>query len=510
MTKKYDFVIIGSGLGGLLCAYFLASEGKSVCVLEKNRQFGGVLQIFSRGKRVFDTGVHYVGSLDKGQNLYKIFNYVGMFPDLQLQKMDEDKFDVITMGDDPIEYGHAQGWENFEKSLIEQFPNEEKAIKEFCTRIDTIVKDYRFYNLEEVPSNIEFPESLWIDAAEYIESITDNKKLQGVLGGNNILYAGRRGVSPLYVHALIFHSYIQSAYKIKGGGGAIERILTKRLKSLGVEMKNYAEVVELENIDGRASAAILKDGRKVCADNFISNAHPRITLEMLDKFEMRKSYRNKFKRLKNTESCFTVSISVKEGVIPYPNRNYYHFENEDVWQGPEYEKGKWPNSYALYYNESRKHPGYVNSVIALCYLRFEEVEGWTETFRTIPNNDIDRGEEYRNFKKEKANVFLDFVSKRHPWIKEDGMIEDIDTSTPLTYRDYIGTPEGGLYGVVKDYQDPLSSFLAPKTKVPNVFLTGQNLNLHGILGVALSSLITIGCFLDLPELIEKINKAEEN
>ena len=36
--KEYDFVIIGSGLGGLECAYILAEEGYSVVVLEKNHQ----------------------------------------------------------------------------------------------------------------------------------------------------------------------------------------------------------------------------------------------------------------------------------------------------------------------------------------------------------------------------------------------------------------------------------------------------------------------------------------
>ncbi|HBC05137.1 MAG TPA: hypothetical protein DC015_13320, partial [Aequorivita sp.] len=32
MTEKYDVVIIGSGLGGLVSAIILAREGYSVCV----------------------------------------------------------------------------------------------------------------------------------------------------------------------------------------------------------------------------------------------------------------------------------------------------------------------------------------------------------------------------------------------------------------------------------------------------------------------------------------------
>ena len=67
--SHYDIVIVGSGLGGLVSAIIMAKEGYSVCVLEKNQQFGGNLQTFARSKSIFDTGVHYIGSLNKGENL---------------------------------------------------------------------------------------------------------------------------------------------------------------------------------------------------------------------------------------------------------------------------------------------------------------------------------------------------------------------------------------------------------------------------------------------------------
>ena len=88
MKKAYDILVIGSGLGGLVSALILAKEGLKVCVLEKNNQYGGNLQTFSRDKLIFDTGVHYLGGLSKGQNLNQFFSYLEIMNDLELQLMD--------------------------------------------------------------------------------------------------------------------------------------------------------------------------------------------------------------------------------------------------------------------------------------------------------------------------------------------------------------------------------------------------------------------------------------
>ena len=87
--KVFDVVILGSGMGGMICAAILGKEGFKVCILEKNRQIGGSLQTYVRDKVIFDSGVHYIGGLDKGQNLYQIFKYLGMMEHLRLVKMDE-------------------------------------------------------------------------------------------------------------------------------------------------------------------------------------------------------------------------------------------------------------------------------------------------------------------------------------------------------------------------------------------------------------------------------------
>ena len=95
---------------------------------------------------------------------------------------------------------------------------------------------------------------------------------------------------------------------------------------------------------------------------------------------------------------------------------------------------------------------------------------------------------------------LDLLSVRLPGIRE--CIDRVYTSSPLTWRSYTATPEGSAYGVAKDYHNPLVTFLSPRTPVSNLLPTGQSLNLHGILGVSKTSVITCGFILG-PELLEK-------
>src|SRR5690606_5033579 len=147
MRESFDIIVIGSGLGGLVCATILAKEGRKVLVLEKNKQYGGNLQTFVRNRRIFDTGVHYLGGLEKGQNLYQYFNYLGIADKLRLKRMDRDGFDRITFDGDANEYPYAQGGENFVDQLCRYFPDERRGIEQFYAKMQAVCKLFPLYRL---------------------------------------------------------------------------------------------------------------------------------------------------------------------------------------------------------------------------------------------------------------------------------------------------------------------------------------------------------------------------
>jgi all-trans-retinol 13,14-reductase len=97
---------------------------------------------------------------------------------------------------------------------------------------------------------------------------------------------------------------------------------------------------------------------------------------------------------------------------------------------------------------------------------------------------------------------LELVEKRFPSIQSK--IDYMEISTPLTWRDYTGTPHGSMYGIQKDYHHPLESQILPKTKIPKLLFTGQNINIHGVMGVTAGAVMTCGEIIGTSYLIKKI------
>ncbi len=502
--KKFDVVIIGSGLGGLACGTILAKEGYRVCILEKNKQIGGTLQTFVRDRVIFDSGVHYVGGLDKGQNLYTLFRYLGIMDKLKLRKLDNDVFDAVLFGDDPTVYRYAQGYENFIRTLVTDFPEEEDAIRKYCDGIREVCSKFPLYNLRS-GDYFEKVGVLEIDTQTFLESITSNRKLQNVLAGTSLLYAGVPYKTPLYVHALVINSYIESSWRFVDGGSQIARALSTEIRNRGGELLKHRDVKKLKEEGGKIAYAETQDGERFFADLFISNVHPVQTIDMTESDMLKKAFRTRIKSLDNSVSTFYVNVVLKKKALKYVNHNYYYFADNDAWCVLNYSDENWPRGYAMFFTASSKGDDeYAEAVTLMTYMRFEDVAQWSHTFNTVSNEES-RGEDYEAFKRAKAEKLFELVERRFPGFTAS--IQTYYTATPLSVRDYIGTSDGSLYGIVKDYREPLKTFISPRTKIPNLYLTGQNLNLHGVLGVTVSAVLTCSEILGIDYMISKIRNA---
>ena len=495
---KYDIAIIGSGLGGLICADVLSKEGFKVCVVEKNAIPGGCLQSYKRKGKIFDTGIHYVGCLDDGQILNQYFKYLGIMDRLKLKRLDEDSFDIINiMGK---EYKHAMGHENFIETLSEQFPKERENIRKIVYDLKKIgdsigVEVLREKNVFSVSGLSYFMQS----AYQYLKENTNgNQELLNVFCGSGDLCGDKDSVS-LYVYAVIINSNIESSYRFIDGSQQVTDLLIQNIEKNGGVVRTNAEVTQLNVRDGLISSIEINGSEIIELTSCISNIYPSRTLELIEKSSaIKKAYISRVNSLRESMGFFTVSVLFKENAFEYLNKNIYYYDHSQVWTAEDYYKN--PGKKMLFCTSASSSSEKYASVAQLLEPMFwSEVEKWNNT--TVEK----RGKEYRDFKQYRAELLLDLLEKYRPGFKQT--IDSYYTSTPLTYRDYTGTKNGSAYGIVKHYDNALVSLLPTKSRIPNLYFTGQNNNVHGMIGVILTAMLTCAEFTDMKTLAKKIGNA---
>jgi len=496
-TEKYDFVIIGGGLGGLVCANVLALNGKKVCILEKEPKAGGNLQTFKRNGCLFDTGMHYIGAYEKGQPLYQVFKYLDLVDKFRVQRLRDEGYDVISIGDQ--EFYLSAGYENFGNSLKNYFPGEEQAIDTYLQTIKSITE--RVNNLNIFMDEAE-REAYFFNynqsAFEFINNLTQNTLLRAVLAGNNGLYCGNSKKTPLILLANTNNFYLRGAWRMVGGGHQLANALVSNIQALGGTVLRNKKVVDL-GFDGKKVVfAETAAGEKFEAENYISNVHPAVSLDWIEPGNFSKVYADRIKNLENTIGAFVLYLVVEKGKIRHRNGNLYYSVDENVWDINHDPARPWPHGYMLYTTQDGE-TGFAESITLVTMMDFSLVKKWENTLVGR------RGEDYEEFKKSKMQALQDLVIKKLP--EAEGQVRFSYAATPLTFRDYTGTVNGSMYGIERDCNNAYKTFVSAKTRIPNFYFTGQNINNHGMLGVSIGALITASSFIDIHEVIEKIKSA---
>ena len=496
---RYDIIIIGSGLGGLSCGATLSKEGYNVCVLEKNALPGGCFQNFKRNGRVLDTGIHYIGSMDEGEILRQYFSYFGILDRLNIRRMDEDAFDCVLYQDK--EYRFAMGKERFVETFADQFPTEKEAVRNYASMLEEIgdtisVKQLR-KGILSTGALEYFSQSAWGNIASLISDPT----LQQVLSSPALLYGGEQATSTFYHHAMITDSYLKGAYRFVDGSMQVVDALADVIRSNGGTVMIRAEVTALHLEGDKLSSVEINGKEQIQTGCVISTIHPATTMHLVDKTPLvRKAYLSRLDSLPNSYGLFSVYLIQKKDSTPYRNRNLFIYEKDNVWYNTLHPEDTRINCSLVTMQPSSTNPEKTEVICLMSpmYLQ-QELMPWENT--SVER----RGDDYEAFKARKADEMISFVARYYPEIRDN--IEHVYATTPLSYRDYTGTPWGSAYGIMKDYKRPLLSIIPNRTRIANLYLAGQNLNVHGALGVTLTSMLTCAELLGTEYLAKKIGDA---
>lgn len=475
-----EAVIIGAGMGGLFCGALLAKRGVRVTVLEKNGTIGGGLQTFARGGETFETGMHVAGGFNDGGILNSLCRYLGIMDRLKIRQ--SDMMLSITYADSGHTYDLPAGREAFIDYLSGKFTHQKDNIRRYVDAVFRVSHEEKLFYLESMSGVNDHSDEFFMPADAFIAKYISDPELRAVLASVNPLYAGIPGHSPAYIHIMISALFMENPCWFEGGSAQLADALKDVIEVAGGRVLTSCEVASVRVEDMSVECVVDKNGREYRGDWYISDIHPASLFPLIEGKAFTSGYRARIESIPDTASAFKVYLRLKPGKVRFPGHPVSIVDSMDnAWKMAQYDSTAWPHGVNCFFGQGRD--GFASHLTAYCLMDFDEVREWENT-RTGH-----RGEAYEAWKRERADRVLALVEKRFPGIREAAV--DIFASSPLTFRDWMGTRRAGAYGLFKDSTNIAASLIPVKTKVKNLVLTGQNVNMHGIGGVPMTAIETI-------------------
>ncbi len=483
-NNKYDSIIIGSGAGGLTAGVALAQAGQKVLVCEQHDTPGGWTHSFVLDGHRFSPGVHYIGGLNPGEYLNKIYRGLGVSQDMEFVELNPDSYDHIFIGDEKFDI--PKGKDNYMNRLIERFPGEEKGIRNLFKTIDDIAMLMRKSSSGKIPlSKIGSVKWFWKSGQDLVDKFLKDPVLKAII----LSQAGNHGVPPSKVSSLvqigIIKHYYTGGFYPKGGAFIIPRAFVRALKKADGEIRLSTPVEKIIIENGRAIGVEIAEGEKIYAENIISNTDPENTfVKLIGKDRLSAKLNKKLEKTQYSTSCLSLylAIDMKLEKMGYDSGNYWFYEHADL--DAIYKLGQ--TDYCVH-NEppamfmtittlkdpSKKKKG-LHTIEAFGFSSYEPFKKWADE----PSGN--RSKEYAQLKNDIMGRMLSFLEKRVPGITNSVVFKDL--GTPLTNAHYVDSHIGNIYGTdkIKRQLGPLG--YSTKTEIQNLYLCGASTLSHGVSG----------------------------
>lgn len=469
-------LIIGSGIGGLSAGIILARLGFQVTVLEKNRQPGGMMRSYVRQGVHCNVGVHYLGALDEGQILRRCFDFLGITADLPLVRMGVDgPIDRYLFSDPSLgisSFDVPAGFEAYEAALGAAFPDQGRQIDALMALLRRSAG--QFEHLDFLYSSE--PAKYWIEQTEPLGTILENlgcrPGLRAVFGLPSVLIGVPPATCPHFFHTMTLASYLFSAWRLAGNGAEMADVCARRLAALGGTVRTGDAVAGIRTTDGCVQGVTLESGERIDAALVIGTLHPKAMVGLLAPESVKPSYRQRILGLTDTRGMTAVHALVPADSQPALAHNLYAIQTDAAG-----------DAHDVIYLQLRpsERPGL--NLLSLITSGHEAL--WQPWVNTVS------GRRGRGYLQAKVDLAGRLIAQAEKIIGPLGAVRLLDVSTPLTVRDWVASPGGSTYGVMRSTEQLLSAALLNRTSLRGLYLAGQSVLAPGILGTILGSLATV-------------------
>jgi phytoene dehydrogenase-like protein len=476
--SDYPTVVIGAGLGGLICGAYLAKHGIPVTVVEQNSIPGGYATSFDRagGKFTFEVSLH--GTSINTNAPARILNEIGVLDKINLVQLPEvyryktPKLDISVPQRDPEEYI---------KRLSARFPDEAEGIRGFVEEMIAIseeenrlhFKKGRFFKLF-------FPfqyRKMWNvrnkTLAELMSDYVKNPELQDVLAA----LWGYYGLPPSklsgFYYANATGGYLRNgSFYIRQRSQDLSDAIAQVIEENGGRILYNSPVDSIRVEKGVVKGVELSGGERLPARAVVSNASVPATFQkMVPEGAVPEDYLEKLRGYKPSISSFIVWLGLNRDIREITGAFSTHvssgLSSEQDYQAKldgDIENGSF--GVAIYDNIFKGYSAPGTSTLQLIF-----ISGY-EPWRRFESNY--REENKTAYHREKAR-WTDILIKRAEREVIPGlssMIEVKEAATPLTNWRYTGNSDGAIYGFEQSMDNAYMNRIENHTPIKGLYLAG--------------------------------------
>jgi phytoene dehydrogenase-like protein len=495
-----DTVVIGSGAGGLTCALALAQAGQRVLVLEQHYLPGGWCHSFTLGPRNyrFSPGVHYIGELQPGGQMRRIYEGLGMGEDLTFLELNPDGFDHVLIGSERFDI--PRGKERFAERLARRFPNDARGARAYIDTVSRLARELNdLMSIEGLLDMLRLPfraptVARWglASARSLIDAHVRDPMLKAILAAQSGDHGLPPSLAPAAVHASVTAHYFEGGYYPRGGAYTIPRAYLRALKRAGGEIKVRTAVDRILVENRRAIGVRLADGTEIRARHVVSNADPGVTFgRLIGAQHLSGRLKRKLKRTRWSTSALSLFLASDLDVraAGLDSGNYWQYPNTDVEDV--YQRGMtaWdPASSQLpglfltcttLKDPSKLHGGH-HTMEAFTFVHYDAYRAWESSHQG------ERPADYERQKEDLKARMIQAAARIAPGLDKHVVFSEL--GTPLTNAHYCAGTDGNLYGTEKSRWQVGPWAFPIRTELDGLYQCGASTLSHGVMGATVSGL----------------------
>jgi phytoene dehydrogenase-like protein len=348
---------------------------------------------------------------------------------------------------------------------------------------------------------------------QYLESHIRDPRLRAVLASQWADYGLPPGRSAFVIHAMIVSHYLNGAWYPAGGAGEIPKAASYVVREAGGELLVGHEVTKIILEGGRAVGVEVQPRKgtdqpplEYRAPVVVSDAGAWNTFARLlpsEAVPFRAELETPPEGLEAVELFLGLKQDPRE--LGFKGENYWifsSFDHEQMCAGrDDLLDGSAPMAYLSF--PSLKDPraqSHTAEIVAPFSFRT------LEAFREEPWRR--RGTDYESAKGRITQALLDIVEKQHPGFRD--LVAYAELATPLTFEHFTGMPSGTVYGYPATPDKFRKTWLTPKTPIRNLYLTGTDAAVLGVMGALMGGVATASTLLGAAGFLEIMRAANSS